>query len=107
MDSDPIVAYAYADWASNINDRKSVSGYIVKVYGCTVSWSSKKQATVATSSSEAEYIALSSVVSEIIWIIGIMQDLKQLNSKPIKIFEVNRGCIAMATNFESKRTKYI
>lgn len=44
--SEPIVGYADADWAFDLTDRKSVSGYVFKVYGCTVSWSSKKQQTV-------------------------------------------------------------
>lgn len=51
-----VVGYADADWASDTTDRKSVSGFIFKVFGCTVSWSSRKQQTVATSSSEAEYV---------------------------------------------------
>ena len=53
-----IVGYADADWGSDINDRKSLSCFVIQVYGSTISWSSKKQATVATSSSEAEYIVL-------------------------------------------------
>lgn len=105
--SESIVGYADADWASDIVDRKSVSGYIFKIYGCTVSWSSKKQSTVATSSSEAEYIALSAATSEAIWLRGLMQDLKELNKEAVTIYEDNRGCIGMANNAESKRAKHI
>ena len=54
-----IVGYVDADWVSDILDRKSASGFVCKVYGSTVSWSSKKQQTVAIYSSEAEYVALS------------------------------------------------
>lgn len=103
----PIVGFADADWASDIGDRKSVSGYIFKIYGCTVSWCSKKQPTVATSSSEAEYIALSAATSEAIWLRGLLQDLKELNNEPVTIYEDNRGCIGMANNSESKRAKHI
>ena len=58
-DDEPLIGYADADWGNDLLDRKSISGYVFKVFGCTVSWSSKKQTTVSISSSEAEYIALS------------------------------------------------
>ncbi|KXJ74604.1 hypothetical protein RP20_CCG013320 [Aedes albopictus] len=98
--SSPLTGYADADWASDTNDRKSVSGYLFQVFGCSVSWCSKKQPTVATSSSEAEYVALS------IWLQGILEDLQE-TAKPVTIYEDNRGCICMAKNFETKRTKHI
>lgn len=103
-----LIGYADADWASDTLDRKSVSGYVFKVFGNLVSWSSKKQTTVATSSSEAEYVALSSAASEGIWIAGVLEDL-QLKQKDeaFVIYEDNQGCIGMARNFESKRSKHI
>jgi hypothetical protein len=51
------VVYSNADWASNKTDRKSVLGSIAMFYSGLVSWSSKKQRSVATSSCESEYIA--------------------------------------------------
>lgn len=102
-----IVGYADADFAGDVGDRKSVSGYLFKVYGCSVSWCSKKQTTVATSTSEAEYVALSAAVAEAVWLNGILTDLREDEKLPIQIFEDNRGCIAMAKNLECKRTKHI
>ena len=52
------IAYSDADWASDVNDRKSTSGYIFMISGAAVSWKSKKQTCVALSTAEAEYIAL-------------------------------------------------
>lgn len=105
-DAEALVGYADADWATDLQDRKSVSGFAFKVYGCTVSWSSKKQSTVSLSSSEAEYVALSAAVAEAVWIIGILEDL-HVAAKPVTIFEDNHGCICMAKNLENKRTKHI
>jgi hypothetical protein len=53
------IAYADADWASDHISRKSVTGYIIKLAGGAVSWVSRKQKTVALSSTEAEYMCLS------------------------------------------------
>lgn len=51
-----LVGYCDANWGNDINTRKSTSGYIFYLGGGVVSWSSKRQATVALSSTEAEYM---------------------------------------------------
>lgn len=53
-----IVAYADSDFASDINDRKSVSGFLIKMNQNILYWCSKKQPMVAISTTEAEYIAI-------------------------------------------------
>lgn len=53
-----LVVWADADWAGCVDDRKSTTGHLMQLHGCTVSWLSKKQTTVALSSTEAEYMAL-------------------------------------------------
>ena len=62
-----IEAYTDADWAGDIDERRSTTGWIIKLNGCTVSWSSKRQTTPALSTAEAEYMAVSAVVQEIQW----------------------------------------
>lgn len=103
----PLIGFADADWAGDREDRKSVSGYIFQVYGNTISWSSKKQTSVAMSSSEAEYVALSCDAAEAIWLTGILGDLGVKQIEPVTMFEDNHGCIGMAKNLESKRAKHI
>jgi hypothetical protein len=71
----PILAYTDADWGGDLDDRKSTTGYVVFVYGCAVSWQSKKQTTVALSTAEAEYMAISSVLQEIIWLHHLLEEL--------------------------------
>ena len=54
-----VTAYVDSDHAGDSSDRKSRSGWIISLNGCTFCWYSKKQKTVALSSSEAEYMAMS------------------------------------------------
>ncbi|GMF16153.1 unnamed protein product [Phytophthora lilii] len=61
-----LVAYSDADWAGNRDDRRSVSGVMLLLCGAPVVWRSTFQKTVALSSTEAEYMALSDCVKECI-----------------------------------------
>ena len=65
--SSDCVGYCDADWAGDMDDRKSTSGYMFQISGAAISWRSKKQPCVALSTAEAEYIALASAAQEAIW----------------------------------------
>lgn len=102
-----VCGYADADWANDVNDRKSTSGYVFFVFGCCVSWLSRKQATVSLSSTEAEYIALSTATCESIWINSLLNEINIVNKQTI-IFEDNQACIKIAEEpREHKRMKHI
>lgn len=62
-----IVMYSDASYASDPDNSKSFSGYILKVNGSVISWSSKRQSCVAQSTCEAEYIAASYAASHLVW----------------------------------------
>ena len=64
------IAYSDADWAGDVGDRKSTSGYVFSIAGGPVSWRSRKQDTVALSTTEVEYVALSSAAQECVWMRG-------------------------------------
>lgn len=101
-----VQAYADSDFASDINDRKSVSGYVILCNNKVVNWCSKKQSVVALSSSEAEYLALSACMTECLFLGQLLKEIFDFQY-PIKIFEDNQGCIKMAQTYETKRSKHI
>ena len=70
-----LFGYSDADWAGDVDTRRSTSGYVFQIGSSRVSLSSKKQATVAKSSTEAEYVALSSATQEAVWLRSLMGDL--------------------------------
>ncbi|KAG5667690.1 hypothetical protein PVAND_015662 [Polypedilum vanderplanki] len=100
--------YSDANWAEDRIDRKSNSGYIGFVYGGSISWSCQKQATVALSSTEAEYTALGNTVSEILWFKNLCQDFSINFKYPITVKADNQSAINMVYNQKfSNATKHI
>jgi hypothetical protein len=108
-EGDAVRGYSDADWGSDSVDRRSHSGYVFLVYGGTVSWRSKKQPTVATSSCESEIIALSMSMKEALWLRMLMLELKLHPDKtPIKVYEDNQGAKALVTDPKfSDKSKHI
>ncbi|KAH9691439.1 hypothetical protein KPL70_016106 [Citrus sinensis] len=70
-----LTGYSDADWACDIDDRKSIGAYCIYLGNNLISWSSKKQAIVAKSSTESEYRALSSASSELSWLQSLLSEL--------------------------------
>ena len=61
------VGYVDADYGGDSRTQRSISGYIFKMAGGAVSWSSKLQATVALSTAEAKYVAITRAVQQALW----------------------------------------
>ena len=97
-DSETITGYSDADWAGDTTDRKSISGYVFMQNGGAISWSSRKQKTVALSTAEAEYLALSNASQECMWLRQLQRELNYSTSTPTIIYEDNQATIAMAKN---------
>ncbi|XP_019180184.1 PREDICTED: uncharacterized protein LOC109175375 [Ipomoea nil] len=78
--------------------RKSVYGFCIFLYDSLISWKSKKQPTVARSSSKAEYNAISVVVCELHWLQYLLSDLKVAPSKLATLFCDSKSAIAISEN---------
>ena len=99
----------FADAAfANHDDLKSTSGYVFMAAGGAITWKSKKQTTIALSSTEAEYVALSEAAREACWLRNLYEELGYSQKFPITIKGDNDGSIAMAKNpqFHS-RSKHV
>ena len=90
-----IVCFSDSDYAGNPVSRQSISGFILHVLGVTVSWQSKLQKSVC--SSEVEYIALSEVVEEVIFIVQLLGSMK-ITKYPVMVRVDNLVVIFMASN---------
>lgn len=101
--------YCDADWANSEDDRRSVTGYIFLLQGGSISWNSRRQATVALSTTEAEYMALSTCVQEALWLRQFQEDFwPQLKNKPLTIYSDNQSSIKLSgSDGYHSRTKHI
>ena len=107
-ESTVLYGYSDSDWAGDTERRKSTSGYVFMFGGAAISWCSKKQATVALSSAEAEYMAVCAATQEAIYLRALLKDLGHEQTTPTTIFQDNQGSIAMSKNtVNSRRTKHI
>ncbi|CAK9820236.1 Copia protein [Anthophora plagiata] len=103
-----LIGFADADWAQNKSDRKSNSGYLFKYYGAPISWSCRKQACVALSSTEAEYVALAEASQEGLWIRRLLEDFTGKVQEKTPIYEDNQSCLKLICNNRfNHRTKHI
>ena len=102
-----LVACTDSDWASDPQGRRSQTGYFLKLAGGAISWTSRAQKTVALSSTEAEYMALSDCSRQVVWMHTLMGELGYY-LKPVPICGDNQGSIFIASNpVTEKRSKHI
>lgn len=108
MKQSELHGYADANWAADLDTRRSTTGYLFMLNNSLISWKSQRQATVATSSTESEYMSLYSAVQEMVWLRRLLTELSYFKSGPTTIYQDNQGCIALSKNpvFHS-RTKHI
>ena len=101
-------AYADADWAGEVDGRRSQGGYVIKINGSTVAARSILQKIVSLSSMESEYISACECAKEIAWARRMLAELGHPQEGPTTIWEDNKAAIIHsehATNHN--RTKHI
>jgi hypothetical protein len=102
------VGYSDADWGSNLLDRKSISGHVFLLGGAAIAWSAKKQATVALSTMEAEYMLLSHACTQAIWMRQLFEELSFSTDDPTLILSDNLAALALSTESQFHgRSKHI
>jgi len=104
------IGYTDSDWAGDRESRKSTSGYVFTVGGTAVSWASKRQQTIALSSCEAEYMAMTLATKEALWLSRFLMEIGCTGTDldTVTVHADNQGAIALAKNPEHHaRTKHI
>ena len=103
-----VIGYSDADWAGDLDTRRSTAGYDFQIGQSTVSWCSKRQATVAKSTTEAEYVALSQATQEAVWLRHLLADLGYSMNSPTTVFDDIQGATELSKNAKfHNRTKHI
>ena len=97
-----------ADWASDAVDRKSISGYSFYFEGSLISWSAVKQKSIALSSTEAEYYAMTHAFKEALWLRVFLRLLKFPVPRPFPILSDNQAACSLSNSPAiSARSKHI
>ena len=106
-----LTGYSDADWAGDIDSRRSTTGYVVMLNGGAIAWRSHRQPTVALSTMEAEYMALTEAAKELKWLRTLLGELgykNNNNSEATVLHSDNQSAIALAKNPVSHaRAKHI
>jgi hypothetical protein len=93
--------YSDANWGGCLDDRLSTAGHAFMLGGGCISWRSKKQRSVAKSTTEAELVALSLAAQECIWLRNLLTDVGFEQAEATVLWEDNQGAIEL-----SKRAKF-
>lgn len=104
---DGVFGFVDSDYAKDIDNRRSISGYVFTLGGCAISWKAQLQSTVALSTTEAEYMAVTEGLKEAIWLKGLFGELDE-SRNVTTVFCDNQSAIFLAKDqMFHDRTKHI
>jgi hypothetical protein len=79
--SKEVLGYCDVDWGGDLEDKRSTIGFVFIMGGGTISWSNKRQPTIALSTTKVEYMVNTQATKEAIWITKLMMDLQCMEEK--------------------------
>jgi hypothetical protein len=109
-DGEGLYGYTDSSYADNTDTRHSTAGYVFLLADGAISWSSRKQKTIAQSTTEAEYMALTDAGNQAIWYLSYFKELGYSidGPVPIQIHSDNKGAVDLAENpVTGRRSKHI
>jgi len=102
-----LTGYVDSDFGGDLDKRRSLTDYVFTLGGCAISWKSTLQSTVALSSTEAEYMAITKAIKEAIWLKAFLGEINSLGD-PIMVFCDNQSVIHLTNDrMFHERTKHI
>ena len=103
-----LIGFSDADYAGDIETRRSTTGYVFYLANGAVSWSSQRQKLVTLSTNEAEYLAASVATRELVWLRKLLKDIGCPCAEETTLFVDNQSTIQLVKNpVYHKRTKHI
>lgn len=103
-----LYGYSDSDYAGDTETRKSTSGYIFTFNNGTISWCSRKQKCISLSTTEAEYVAASTAVKELVWLERLFKELLNDKLDVVRFFMDNQSAIRLVKNPEfHEKSKHI
>lgn len=91
-----LYGFTDSDWGGLVDDRKSTSGWIFSLRSAAIAWSLKKQEITALSSTEAEYIATTSMACQAVWMRRLLEDMNEKQHAATVIYCDNKYAIEIA-----------
>jgi hypothetical protein len=103
-----LIGYADADFAADGEDRRSTMGYAYVLNGGAVTWAARKQQSISTSTTEAEYVALCNASKEAVWVRNLLNHIGKGMQGAVRILGDNQGALKLVANPEfHARSKHI
>ncbi|KAH9648545.1 hypothetical protein KPL70_025633 [Citrus sinensis] len=93
-----LIGYSDSDWGGDVDDRKSITGFVFFIGDIAFTWMSKKQPIVTLSTCEAEYVTAISSVCHAIWLSNLLKELSLAQEEPTEICVDNKSAIALSKN---------
>ena len=109
---DELVGWADADYAGDLKTRRSTTGGVIQLMGSTLYCRSTLQRSVATSTTEAEYMSICDLAKELKWLMNMLTDMGvtwRAQPRPVPVYEDNQSCIALLKNpgVNHSRSKHV